>query len=219
MLDYHVIGLFYAINLALYFAISLPLDFLTYQRGDGKTKENSPSFDINPIRVITFLTSLYMWLLFLFVPIDALFGFDVLRTTIFLDFEPWGTLIQILGAFLVLLATLVATWGRVSRGRRAFSWGIPKKLETDGMYHFIRHPLYASYCYYFLGFFLILQNILIIPLLLGIPGYYELSKYEEKILVDYFGDEYIEYQKKVGGFFPRFWRKDHYKFEENSEKL
>ncbi len=211
MLDYQLIGLFFAINLAFYLVTSLPLDFVTYLRGDGKSgASSSPKFDINLFRVITFLMSLYMWLLFFFVPIDTLFGLNVLTSTVFLDLEPWSTLIQIFGAFLVLFATLVASWGRITRGRRAFSWGIPKKLETDGMYQYLRHPLYASYCYYFLGFLLILQNILIIPLLLGIPGYYELSKYEEKILVDHFGDEYNEYQKKVGGFFPRLRRKDHY---------
>ena len=209
MLDYQLIGLFFAINLTLYFVITLPLDFVTYLRGKSEGRAgNSLKFDMNLMSIITFLISLYMWLIFFFVPIDALFGSNVLRSNVFLDLDPWSTLIQIFGVFLVLLATLVASWGRITRGKRAFSWGIPQKLETDGMYGYIRHPLYASYCYYFLGFILILQNILIIPLLLGIPGYYELSKYEEKILVDHFGDEYIDYQKRVGSFFPRFWRKD-----------
>jgi protein-S-isoprenylcysteine O-methyltransferase Ste14 len=54
---------------------------------------------------------------------------------------------------------------------------------------------------------MILQNILILPLLIGIYGYYDLSKYEEAILLDHFGEEYSEYQNRVGRFFPRLLRK------------
>ena len=209
MFDYQIIGIFFAINLTIYFGISLPLDFVTYLRRNSETRgESSQRLDTNPMMIITFLVSAYMWIIFFFVPIDTLLGFNILNYTIFLIFEPWSTFIQALGCILVLIATIVASWGRISRGRRAFSWGIPQKLEKEGMYTFVRHPLYTSYCLYFLGFLLILQNILILPLLIGIPGYYELSKYEETILIDHFGEEYIDYQERVGRFFPRLRRRN-----------
>ena len=209
MISYQLIGIFFAINLTIYFVVSLPLDLVTYLRRNSETRGvSSQRLDTNPIMIMTFLVSTYMWLIFFFVPIDALLGINILNYTIFLAFDPWSTYIQFLGCIVILIATLVASWGRISRGRRAFSWGIPQKLEKEGMYSYVRHPLYTSYCFYFLGFLLILQNILILPLLIGIPGYYELSKYEETILINHFEEEYTDYQERVGRFLPRLrWRK------------
>ncbi|MFX0122219.1 MAG: methyltransferase family protein [Candidatus Hodarchaeota archaeon] len=203
MFDYQIIGIFFAINLTVYLVVTLPLDLVTYRRNSKSGKEHSHQIKIKLMMIITFLISGYMWLLFFLVPIDALIGLKIFKYHPLFPFDFLNTLIQSLGLMIVLLGTLVASWGRISRGRRAFSWGIPKKLEKEGMYGYIRHPLYASYCYYFLGFVMILQNVLILPLLLGIYGYYDLSKYEEAILVDHFGEEYIDYQKRVGRFLPR----------------
>ncbi|MFX1283343.1 MAG: methyltransferase family protein [Promethearchaeota archaeon] len=207
MFEYQIIGLFFAINLTIYLAVSLPLDLVTYHRNSKSGRERSDQIDIKPMMIITFLISVYMWLIFLFVPIDALFAFNIIYIANY-DFDPWTLIIQIFGFIIVFIATLIASWGRISRGRRAFSWGIPKNLEKKGMYKYIRHPLYASYCYYFLGFVLILQNLLILPLLIGIYGYYNLSKYEEAILIDHFDEEYIDYQNRVGRFFPRLRRRN-----------
>ncbi len=207
MINYQLIGIFFAINLTIYFVVSLPLDLVTYLRTNSETRgDSSQRLDTNPMMIMTFLVSTYMWLIFFFVPIDALLGFNILKYTIFLIFDPWSTYIQVLGCIIILIATLVASWGRISRGKRAFSWGIPQKLEKEGMYRFIRHPLYTSYLFYFLGFLLLLQNLLILPLLIGIYGYYDLSKYEEAILIDHFGEEYSDYQERVGRFIPRLRR-------------
>ncbi|MFX1517668.1 MAG: methyltransferase family protein [Promethearchaeota archaeon] len=206
MFDYQLVGLFFGINLTIYLVITLPLDIVTYSRKSKNGKEADHRLDTKLWMIITFLASCYMWLLFLLVPIDALLGLNIFIYQTSISFDTLNTLIQILGLIIVLLGTFIACWGRVSRGRRAFSWGLPKKLEKEGMYGYIRHPLYASYCYYFLGFGMILQNVLILPLLLGIYGYYDLSKYEEAILIDHFGEEYSEYQKRVGRFYPRLRR-------------
>lgn len=207
MFDYQIIGIFFAINLTIYLVVSLPLDLVTYGRNSKGAKERSHQIETNIIMIITFLISGYMWLIYFLVPIDALIGLNIFSYQILFNFDPLNTLIQSLGLVIILFATFVASWGRVSRGRRAFSWGVPKKLEKEGMYSLIRHPLYASYCYYFVGFVLLLQNLLILPLLIGIYGYYDISKYEETILIDHFGEEYSEYQERVGRFFPRLRRK------------
>jgi len=208
LFDYTLIGLFFAINLTIYLTISLPLDFVTYFRKNPKSKrDNTQRLETNPMMMITFFVSGYMWLIFFYVPIDALIGFSIFTYQPLSTSDILNTLIQSLGLVTVFFGTLIASWGRISRGRRAISWGIPHKLEKEGMYRYIRHPLYASYCFFFLGFLLILQNILIIPLLIGIFGYYELSKYEEAILIDHFGEEYTYYQEKVGRFFPRLGRR------------
>ena len=113
-----------------------------------------------------------------------------------------GNAIQIIGLILIGLGTSIASIGRISRGTKAISWGVPKELTKKWGFKIVRHPLYASYCYYFLGIPLAILNYILLPLVLGIFGYYYSAKYEEKILVQEFGDEYIEYQKEVGKLIP-----------------
>jgi protein-S-isoprenylcysteine O-methyltransferase Ste14 len=45
----------------------------------------------------------------------------------------------------------------------------------------------------------------LIPALCVIVGMYPTAKTEEKVLIERFGEEYIEYQRKVGMFFPRLF--------------
>ncbi|MFX0086289.1 MAG: methyltransferase family protein [Candidatus Hodarchaeota archaeon] len=206
MLEYTHLSIFVGMNFIVYIAIHFPLDFKTYQYHKKKPsrveKENPPEWNSKTIMIITLFPTAYLWLLFLIVPFT---GFLDQQTfyNILLEIEPINTFLQLIGLLLIAISTIVACFGRISRGDRAISWGIPIKLEIKGMYRFIRHPLYASYCYYFLGFSLIFQSLLIFPLLIGIYGYYKTSIYEESLLVNYFGNKYEKYQKNTGRFLPR----------------
>lgn len=207
MFNYHIIGLYIAFNLLAYILITLPIDIFTYIRSNSSVeKDNAPSIQFNIPLLFVSLSTLYIWVLFILIPIDAIFGLNFLYHPLFTNLEPIFSILQIIGMILILAGTFVACWGRISRGKRAFSWGIPRKLETQGMFQYIRHPLYASYCYYFLGIVFIFQSLVVFPILMGIYGYYEHSKYEEEILANTFGQEYRDYQRKVGRFFPRLRR-------------
>ena len=52
-----------------------------------------------------------------------------------------------------------------------------------------------------------MQNFLLIPLILGIFGYYFTAKYEERILEKEFGEDYQSYQRKVGMLLPLIGRR------------
>lgn len=74
-------------------------------------------------------------------------------------------------------------------------------FRTDGLYRFMRHPLY-----FFSILFLLFRpymdlNYFVIFVCLVIYFYIG-SVYEEKKLVEKFGDEYIQYQKAVPRIFP-----------------
>jgi protein-S-isoprenylcysteine O-methyltransferase Ste14 len=45
----------------------------------------------------------------------------------------------------------------------------------------------------------------LIPALCVVIGIYPTAKAEEEMLIERFGEEYIEYQRKVGMFFPRLF--------------
>ena len=207
MLEYNTVSIIILLNFTFYFSIHIPLDYMTYvnrtKSSNSKPKvETPPEWENRFIMIITMFSTVYLWFLFLFIPFTGLLIQNSEYNTLLVH-EPLNTIIQIIGIIIVTLGTIVACLGRISRGFRAISWGIPRTLENGGMFQYIRHPLYSSYCHYFVGFFLILQSLFVIPLFIGIYGYYRTSVYEESILVDNFGEEYIEYQRKTGRFFPR----------------
>jgi protein-S-isoprenylcysteine O-methyltransferase Ste14 len=77
-------------------------------------------------------------------------------------------------------------------------------LVTDGIYKYVRHPQYSGFILTIIGFLLqwpTIITLLMAPILLVI--YIKLAKKEEKILIDVFKDQYLEYKKKVPAFMPR----------------
>lgn len=79
------------------------------------------------------------------------------------------------------------------------------KLVNNGVYKFIRHPMYAAHIYWALGQIAILPNWIagfsfiifaVLVLILRI-------KDEENMMVEQFGDEYTDYMKHTGIIFPK----------------
>ena len=211
MLEYNTASIIILLNFIIYFSIHIPLDYKTYvnriKSSNSKSKgETPPEWENRFIMIITMFSTVYLWFLFIFIPFTGLLIQNSDYNALIVN-EPLNTIIQIIGIIIVTIGTIVACIGRISRGYRAISWGIPRTLENRGMFRFIRHPLYASYCYYFIGFVLTFQSVLLLPLLIGIYGYYRTSIYEEMILVDHFGEQYIKYQQNTGRFFPRLVRR------------
>jgi len=79
-------------------------------------------------------------------------------------------------------------------------------LVTNGIYHYIRHPMYASQWLWVIAQILLLQNWLAGPidLLVFIPFYFLRVQAEEKMMLDRFGDQYRDYMQKTGGIVPKF---------------
>ncbi len=78
-------------------------------------------------------------------------------------------------------------------------------LVTDGIYRYIRHPMYASQWLWGMAQMLLLQNWIAGPvnLLYFIPFYFLRTRAEERMLLDVFGDRYRELMKRTGGVIPR----------------
>ena len=81
-------------------------------------------------------------------------------------------------------------------------------LITSGPYAKVRHPMYTVLNAFAFGVSLLTANFLVIgfAILLVIPFPFVARK-EEVMLLDTFGEEYSEYMKRTGRFFPRI-RKD-----------
>lgn len=80
-------------------------------------------------------------------------------------------------------------------------------LATYGPYRWVRHPMYSITFLAVVGFSLLSANWFV-----GLPGIVALAlivvrtPIEERKLIEEFGDEYREYMKRTGRFFPRLMR-------------
>lgn len=76
-------------------------------------------------------------------------------------------------------------------------------LVTNGIYRFIRHPLYASLIYLAWGLFFKSPSLLGICLAVVSTGFlYGTARADESECLDKFGDEYAGYMKKTKMFIP-----------------
>jgi protein-S-isoprenylcysteine O-methyltransferase Ste14 len=79
------------------------------------------------------------------------------------------------------------------------------KLVTSGPYRWVRHPLYTVGSSLFIAFGMMADNWFIA--VLGILAFIAMAirtPKEEANLIERFGDEYREYMKRTGRFFPKF---------------
>ena len=86
------------------------------------------------------------------------------------------------------------------------------KLATEGIYAFFRHPIYGSWIVFIMpGVAFILDSLLALTIPLFMYGVFRiLIGEEEKYLEEKFGDEYLEYRRRVGSIFPKLktlWKK------------
>jgi len=79
-------------------------------------------------------------------------------------------------------------------------------LVINGIYKFIRHPMYASQWLWATAQILLLQNWLAGPLdlIIFIPFYLLRVRAEERMMQDQFGEVYRNYQLSTGALIPRF---------------
>lgn len=77
------------------------------------------------------------------------------------------------------------------------------QLVTDGIYKYMRHPQYSGFALMIIGFLIQWPTIITLvmaPILLTM--YAKLAKKEEMKMVELFGEEYVEYRKRVPAFIP-----------------
>lgn len=83
----------------------------------------------------------------------------------------------------------------------------PQRLLTEGPYARIRHPRYVQFMLALLGYALIANYLAIYAVVLvWLAGLYGIVVLEEKELRARFGEEYIEYARRVPRFIPRIRR-------------
>jgi protein-S-isoprenylcysteine O-methyltransferase Ste14 len=81
------------------------------------------------------------------------------------------------------------------------------KLVTTGIYRYTRHPQYLGFLLITLGlnvWWLTFITLALWPVIIIV--YYKLAKTEEKEAAEEYGEEYLEYERRVPGWIPRLRR-------------
>lgn len=119
-----------------------------------------------------------------------------------------------LGTVMNILALLLIAAGVILYGLSLFHSDIMKglkenRLVTDGVYAYVRNPIYSAWIFICTGILLLGHDIWLLILCPIFWGYLTvLMKHtEEKWLINQYGQEYLTYMKKVNRVFPWFPRR------------
>ena len=105
-----------------------------------------------------------------------------------------------IGGFILLIAGHFAY-----RGLRTVFKEIrdPPEVIKAGVFRYTRHPVYLGSILLYLGLTVITLSLASLGLLVLIAAFYEyIATYEERLLVEHFGDEYKEYKEETRKWVP-----------------
>lgn len=109
-------------------------------------------------------------------------------------------------AFIGLLLMAAAARNYQVASFLGLSDGHSAALQVNGMNKYVRHPLYAATGLFTIGLFLVFPYYKNLYFLIAFFAYLVIGiKLEEKKLVDVYGNEYLQYQKRVKKMIPKLW--------------
>jgi protein-S-isoprenylcysteine O-methyltransferase Ste14 len=78
-------------------------------------------------------------------------------------------------------------------------------LVTDGVFRYIRHPMYAAHLLWGIAQVFLLQNWIagFSMLVTFLPEYLYRPRVEERMMIEHFGDEYRQYMERTGRYLPK----------------
>lgn len=129
---------------------------------------------------------------------------DVFRNT--KNASTWNLVMIIIGTIILFIADFSLIWTLYHLGRM-WTMLVSKvndaHLVTNGPYKLARHPMYLSVIIYFIGY-LITSGGWFVEIMFIVHFAFVVSRIrnEERVLIQQFGNEYIEYMHERGAFCP-----------------
>lgn len=194
-----LISVILLIYLSVYIFVHIPLDiYMMLNRGGSEYSrpDNLTSLEM----ILTTVPTLIYWLYLCIVPFVSLTAQIDLYTPFSIN-SAIKIIIQLLGIVILFYGLIVGCLGRISRG--AYLVKEKPELITSGGHALARHPQYLLYICGFIALPLVTTSVWLVVLLPGIYGYWRASIKEDQVLIEQFGQDYKEYIKKVGRFFPK----------------
>ena len=115
-----------------------------------------------------------------------------------------ATELQVIGAILLIAATLFTLWSRLVLGTMWSSAAAVKsnhQLRTDGPYRITRHPIYTGMLGMLAGTSLILAGAWPV-LLISVVIFLSKISSEERLMTEQFGEQYLAYKNRVPQLVP-----------------
>jgi protein-S-isoprenylcysteine O-methyltransferase Ste14 len=166
------------------------LALLPYRRSTMSTWKSKGAFIAF---VIALMTEMFGWplLIFLISPVVEVPSLRGWTREIFGHAGPLiGTWVSMIGLLLIALG-----WQKIHKATG---------LVTNGIYRFVRHPQYTGMFLFTLGWILHWPSVITLilwPVL--VVAYVWLARREEAVVIEEFGEPYLEYAKKTPRFLPR----------------
>ena len=80
------------------------------------------------------------------------------------------------------------------------------EIINDKIYNKVRHPMYLGALLFYLGVTILMFSLLPFIIFVAIFIFYNIiAKHEEKLLLNQFGDDYVQYMKKVSRWIPKLY--------------
>ena len=136
----------------------------------------------------------------LFGLIWVLDSFVLHRTTFLNDIVPLWIKVPLAVVLLVLAANLARAGLSIVFGERREIPGVIR----EGVFGWVRHPIYLGEILLYAGFLMLSLSIAAMVIwLAGIVFLHTISRYEERLLLARFGEEYAHYMREVPMWIPR----------------
>lgn len=153
--------------------------------------QHLPIYGIGPICVASMIVE---FLIFAYLDFKGYLDSANLNSFSFI-FYILGSIFIVLGIYMWISAVLIS---------KIDNSIINNHLLTDGIYSYLRNPIYTAFAFLLFGLSLFFKNLWAISL---IPTFWFtmtilIKNTEEKWLIKEFGDEYLKYCKKVNRIFP-----------------
>jgi len=148
------------------------------------------------IGILGYFTTLILWVLFIPIP---------LVPQILLPFWVRWTGIILAVVMVPYLLWIHRTLGKQYAAELAIQSG--HSVISVGPYSRVRHPMYTVFIVFSIALAFTTSDLLIIffAFLLSIPFPW-VARQEEQMLIEQFGDEYLQYMERTGRFFPKLRR-------------
>ncbi len=166
----------------------------------GKREKTDNIFGVLSI-VMSTLILFGLWIMYIINP-DISLLFLSIKPLTGLEYIKW------ISVSLITIATVIEIISSLTLGRsgRIHSSKEKTKLIKTGMYGIIRNPIVFGLFLYGIGILLLNPNLLGLSMMIFLVyGYNFKVDVEAKKLKEMFGDEWNEYCKKVGKYFPRLF--------------